>query len=105
MHFIEKISVLAINYKTYIKLVIPNFYIPMQTYTTNELSCSVFGHNLECSTMSHQKRFTCKTCQAIVHVDDHGNFDSFPIHNHDIKTAIKQLFVLSHQYWRKQISF
>ncbi|MGS2725839.1 hypothetical protein ACU8DI_04470 [Psychroserpens sp. BH13MA-6] len=55
--------------------------------------------------MSHQKRFICKTCQAIVHVDDHGNFDSFPIHNHDIKTAIKQLFVLSHQYWRKQISF
>lgn len=78
----------------------------MQTTTTNELQCSVFGHNLERTSMTSQSnhQLTCKTCNTKVSVNDTGEFNTLPFKNKDINTALRQLFILKSQYSREQFS-
>ncbi|MEH6536679.1 MAG: hypothetical protein V7719_09815 [Psychroserpens sp.] len=78
----------------------------MQTNTTNELSCSVFGHNLERSSMTipSNDELTCKTCNSKISVSDSGEFEVIPFKNRDINTALRQLFLLNNQCSRKQFS-
>lgn len=78
----------------------------MQTTTTNELSCSVFGHNLERSSMASDNShdLTCKTCQSKVSVSDDGEFNMSPFKNREIDTALRQLFILKSQYLHRQAS-
>ncbi|WP_298901331.1 hypothetical protein [uncultured Psychroserpens sp.] len=78
----------------------------MQTTTTNDLSCSVFGHNLERSTepSAYRNELTCKTCHSKVAVNDQGEFRTLPYKNRDINTALRQLFLLKNQYFRRKIS-
>ncbi len=90
-----------------IKLGVPNLIKPtMQTNRTNELSCSVFGHNLERSSVaSHTNRqLVCKTCNSNVSVTEDGDFNMLPFKNRDIKTALRQLFILKNQNSNRQFS-
>ena len=69
----------------------------MKTTTKNELSCSVFGHNLErLSKDSHE--LTCKTCNSKIAIDNNGTFEMLPLKNENIKTALRQLFFLQKKY-------
>ncbi|WP_460220250.1 hypothetical protein [Psychroserpens sp. MEBiC05023] len=74
--------------------------------TTNELSCSVFGHNLERSPMStgNAHQLICKTCQSRVPVDNQGEFESTSFNNKNLQKTLRQLFILKHQYSRERIS-
>ena len=78
----------------------------MRSNSTNELSCSVFGHNLErmSATTQNNSEFTCKTCHSKILVGEHGEFDVFPFQNQDIKTALRQLFILKNQYAQRELS-
>ncbi|WP_299333227.1 hypothetical protein [uncultured Psychroserpens sp.] len=78
----------------------------MQATITNELPCSVFGHNLERSSsgISNSNELFCKTCNSKVAIDAQGEFQNFPIQNRSIKVALRQLFLLGSQYSRKQLS-
>lgn len=77
----------------------------MHTTTTNELSCSVFGHNLERSSMAsvNSHELICKTCHSNVSVSDDGEFNILPFKNREINTALRQLFILKSQYLHRQI--
>lgn len=78
----------------------------MQTSTTNELSCSVFGHNLERSSLTSKEthELICKTCKSKVSVNDPDEYNMLPIKNRKISTALRQLFLLNTQYSHKSIS-
>jgi DNA-directed RNA polymerase subunit RPC12/RpoP len=78
----------------------------MQTNATNELSCSVFGHNLERSSMASQanQELTCKTCNSKILVSDDGEFNVHPFRNRDISVALRQLFVLKNQQSARSLS-
>ena len=78
----------------------------MQTTTTNDLSCSVFGHNLERSSdaPAYHNELTCKTCDAKVSIDTRGDFNTLPYKNRNINTALRQLFLLKSQYVRRHLS-
>lgn len=69
----------------------------MKPTTRNELSCSVFGHNLErLSKDSHE--LTCKTCNSKIAIDNSGKFETLPLKNESIKTALRQLFLLQNRH-------
>ncbi|MBR9846739.1 MAG: hypothetical protein GYB35_11855 [Algicola sp.] len=75
----------------------------MKTITTNDLSCSVFGHNLErLSKDSHE--LTCKSCKSKITMDDSDIFEALPLKNENIKTALRQLFLLQNRYSRRKLS-
>ena len=75
----------------------------MKTTTTNDLSCSVFGHNLErLSKDSHE--LICKTCKSKVAMDNSDVFETLPLKNESIKTALRQLFLLQNRYSRQKLS-
>jgi len=75
----------------------------MKTTTNNDLSCSVFGHNLErLSKDSHE--LTCKTCKSKISIDDGGKFEALPLKNENIKTALRQLFLLQKRYSTQKLS-
>jgi len=78
----------------------------MKTNTTNELSCSVFGHNLERSSMAtaSKNELICKTCHSKVLANEDGEFDIMPFKNKDVHRALKQLFILKSQHSRVQFS-
>lgn len=78
----------------------------MQTITSNELSCSVFGHNLERSSdPAHAgHKLICKACCAEISVSDQGEFDTHPIKNSRLIFAIKQHFILKNRSLRHQLS-
>lgn len=78
----------------------------MKTTTTNELPCSVFGHNLESSSSGekHSKVLVCKSCKSKISIDTNGEFESLPIKNKAIKVALRQLFLLESQYSRRPFS-
>ena len=78
----------------------------MQTTTTQELTCAVFGHNLErySSNDLNSHELICKTCQSKVLVDNNGEFDELPYKNRSINDAFKRLFLLKSQYSRQHIS-
>ena len=78
----------------------------MQTVTTNKLSCSVFGHNLErSSNPSHTAHILiCKTCSTEISVNNHGEFDTHPIKNRQLISVIKQHFILKNRSLRHQFS-
>ncbi|WP_033959378.1 hypothetical protein [Psychroserpens jangbogonensis] len=75
----------------------------MKTTTNNDMSCSVFGHNLErLSKDSHE--LTCKTCKSKIAIDDSGKFETLPLKNENIKTALRQLFLLQNRYSPQKLS-
>ncbi|WCO01838.1 hypothetical protein [Psychroserpens ponticola] len=75
----------------------------MKTTTTNDLSCSVFGHNLErISKDSHE--LTCKTCKSKIVIEDSDTFDALPFKNQNIKTALRQLYLLQNRYSPQKLS-
>ncbi len=78
----------------------------MQTSTTNELSCSVFGHNLERSSLAPKEthELICKTCKSKVFVNATDEYNILPIKNRKISTALRQLFLLNTQYSHQRIS-
>ena len=75
----------------------------MKTITTNDLSCSVFGHNLERLSKDSQE-LTCKSCKSKVTMDDSDIFEALPLKNENIKTALRQLFLLQNRYSRRKLS-
>ncbi|MCD2258442.1 hypothetical protein [Psychroserpens luteolus] len=78
----------------------------MQTTSNNELSCSVFGHNLERSSLisKDNHELTCKTCHSKVMIGDHGEFNALPYKNRDINTTMRQLFLLKNRRFHHPIS-
>ena len=75
----------------------------MKTTTNNNLSCSVFGHNLErLSKDSHE--LTCKTCKSKIALDPSDKFESLPFKNESIKTALRQLYLLQNRYSPQKLS-
>lgn len=78
----------------------------MKTTTTNELPCSVFGHNLELFTSisKHSDVLICKICQSKVLIDAKDEAERLPIKNEAITIAIRQLFLLKSQHSRRQLS-
>ncbi len=75
----------------------------MKTTTNNNLSCSVFGHNLErLSKDSHE--LTCKTCKSKIALDTSVKFESLPFKNESIKTALRQLYLLQNRYSPQKLS-
>lgn len=71
--------------------------------TTNDLSCTVFGHNLErLSKNSHE--LTCKTCKSKIAMDHYDVLDAIPLKNENIKTTLRQLFLLQNRYSRRKLS-
>lgn len=75
----------------------------MKTTTNNDMSCSVFGHNLErLSKDSHE--LTCKTCKSKIATDTSGKFETLPLKNDNIKTALRQLYLLQNRYLSRQLS-
>ncbi|WP_040252611.1 hypothetical protein [Psychroserpens mesophilus] len=75
----------------------------MKTTTTNDLSCSVFGHNLE-RLSKDSYELTCKTCQSKITLDNGETFETLPLKNDTIKTALRQLFLLQNRYSRQKLS-
>jgi hypothetical protein len=75
----------------------------MKTITHSDLSCSVFGHNLErLSKDSHE--LICKTCLSKITIDYKGKFETLPLKNKNIKTALRQLFLLQNRYSPQKLS-
>ena len=75
----------------------------MKTTTNTDLSCSVFGHNLErLSKDSHE--LTCKTCKSKIAIDNNGKFETLPLKNENIKKALRQLFLLQKRYSHQELS-
>ncbi|WP_456442803.1 hypothetical protein [Psychroserpens sp.] len=75
----------------------------MKTTTNNDLSCSVFGHNLErLSKDSHE--LTCKTCKAKIANDNNEKNEALPFKNESIKTALRQLYLLQNRYSPQKLS-
>ena len=75
----------------------------MKTTTNNDLSCSVFGHNLErLSKYSHE--LSCKTCKSKIAIDNNGKFEALPLKNENINTALRQLFLLQKRYSHQELS-
>jgi len=81
----------------------------MKLTTSNHLSCAVFGHNLEPLSKrfyngSASNVFVCSSCQAKMTVDDYGDFEELPYKNAQIKTALRQLFLLNRRAASSQLS-
>jgi len=81
----------------------------MKTASTHELSCSVFGHNLEpvpnhFNRSESAKKFICSSCLAKVTMDVHGEFQVVPYKNDKITTALRQLFLLNRKSSEGQFS-
>ncbi|WP_425076280.1 hypothetical protein [Psychroserpens sp. S379A] len=75
----------------------------MKTTTTNHLSCSIFGHNLErVSKDSHE--MICKTCKAKVSMDASTSFDALPFENTEIMSTLQQLYLLKNRFYKRQLS-
>ena len=68
----------------------------MKLISTNELSCSVFGHNFHRSKPLSQTKaeLTCNRCNAKEITDSNGDFKEFPYSNPEIYKALRQLFIL-----------
>ncbi|MEY8849596.1 hypothetical protein AB9K26_12320 [Psychroserpens sp. XS_ASV72] len=75
----------------------------MKTIPTSELSCSVFGHNLE-RVSKYSSELVCKTCHSKVSVDQTGKFDTLPVKNQELKTALRQLFLLQNRLSNREFS-
>ena len=75
----------------------------MKTNTTNQLSCSIFGHNLERSSKDSNEA-TCKTCKSKITLDDSEKFETLPFKNENIKTALRQLYLLQNRYTPQKLS-
>ncbi len=81
----------------------------MKTSTSNVLSCAVFGHNLEPMSKSnayteHSEIFVCSSCHKKMIVDTSGDFEELPYKNDQIKTALRQLFLLNRRSNEGQFS-
>ncbi|WP_431132808.1 hypothetical protein [Psychroserpens mesophilus] len=75
----------------------------MKITANNDLSCAVFGHNLErLSKDSHE--LTCKTCKSKITIDNSDTYETLPLKNENIKTALRQLFLLQNRYSRQKLS-
>lgn len=75
----------------------------MKPTANKDLSCSVFGHNLErLSKDSHE--LICKTCLSKIPIDYKGKFETLPVKNKNIKTALRQLFLLQNRYSPQKLS-
>ncbi|MCB0382472.1 MAG: hypothetical protein KDD05_04020 [Psychroserpens sp.] len=103
MHFIEKISGLTLLLNIFSKFLVPNEYLLMKTNTINDFSCAVFGHNLERLSKDSQE-LTCKTCKTKITMDNSDVFEALPLKNENIKTALRELFLIQNRYSRQKIS-
>jgi hypothetical protein len=75
----------------------------MKTTTNNDLSCSVFGHNLErFSKDSHE--LICKTCNSKITLDHADKFEALPFKNQNIKTVLRQLYLLQNRCSPQKLS-
>ncbi|TXD83740.1 hypothetical protein ESY86_08275 [Subsaximicrobium wynnwilliamsii] len=77
--------------------------------TTHELSCSIFGHNLEpvytTSEKSHHcRKFICTSCKTKVNMDANGEVQELPYKNEKISNALRQLFLLKRKSSERQFS-
>lgn len=79
----------------------------MNNYTSNSLTCSVYGHNLERSNMPSEAahKLICKTCHAEIQVNDYGEFDAHPIKNKRLISALKSYFTLKNNPIHRQLSY
>lgn len=75
----------------------------MKSTTKNELSCSVFGHNLE-RLSKESNELVCKSCNSKIAIDNRGKFETLPLKNENIKTALRQLFLLQNRYSPQKLS-
>ncbi len=68
----------------------------MKSSLTNELSCSVFGHNFyrSKSLSLNKSELTCSCCHIKVATDNNGDFNELPYANTEIYKVLRQLFVL-----------
>jgi len=74
----------------------PKSIIAMKSNSTNELTCSVFGHNLyrsKSKTHSYTE-LICSTCKAKVVTDKLGNFNEELYTNKEIQFILRELFLL-----------
>nr|WP_321233706.1 hypothetical protein [uncultured Psychroserpens sp.] len=49
---------------------------------------------------STHHELTCKTCNSKVSINAGGEFNTSPFKNGDIKTALRELFILKNQFYR-----
>jgi len=84
-------------------LVIPNENLLMKTPTNNDLSCSIFGHNLE-RISKDSNEMICKTCQSKMTMDHQDKIESFPFKNSEIRETLQQLYLLQNRFSRRQLS-
>lgn len=85
-------------------MVIPNKTLLMKTPTNNDLSCSVFGHNLE-RVSKDSNETICKTCQSKVATTDYStSFDALPFDNKEIITTLQELYLLKNRLYKRQLS-
>jgi hypothetical protein len=69
----------------------------MKPTIQNALPCAVFGHNYKMAkrNSNHTTELICTNCNAIVHTDVKGNFETSSISNKDIQSSLRQLFHLN----------
>lgn len=79
----------------------------MHTPTSNKLSCSLYGHNLERSsnTAKNAHKLRCKTCSAEIPVSIDGEFDAHPIKNRRLISALKDYVFLKNSRLGQRLSY
>lgn len=75
----------------------------MKNPTNNDLSCSVFGHNLERISKDSDETI-CKTCKSKVSMNYSNGFESLPFDNKEIMATLQQLYLLKNQLYKRQLS-
>jgi hypothetical protein len=75
----------------------------MKATTNNQLSCSVFGHNLE-RLSKDSYELTCKTCKSKIALDNSDKIETVPFKNQNIKMALRQLYLLQNRYATQRLT-
>ncbi len=80
----------------------------MQTDNSNDLSCSVVGHNLYAPKKrdSIVSNLICKTCHSNITANATADFESMPsaFKNKEVNFLLRQLFLLNAKQSRLQFS-
>ena len=84
-------------------MVIPIENLLMKNPTKTDLSCSVFGHNLERVSKS-SGLMQCKTCNTKIPIDQSTAFDALPFNNKEIMSTLQQLYLLKNRIYKRQLS-
>jgi len=81
----------------------------MKTTKSNQLSCAVFGHNLEPFSKHFQQAetsnvFICSSCKTKMVMSSSGDFQELPYKNNQIASALRQLFLLNRKSSHREFS-